>query len=353
MGPSAKYLHRGLTSSDVLDTALALQMMEAADILENGLTELSRTVAALARKYQHTLTIGRTHGIHAEPTTFGLKLAGWHSELLRALNRLAQAKAAISFGKISGAVGTYAHLDPQIEKEVCRKLGLNAEPVSTQIVPRDRHAEFVSVLAIIGCSLERFATEIRHLQRTEVLEAEEPFTEGQRGSSAMPHKRNPILSENICGLARLLRSYAGAAMENVALWHERDISHSSVERVMLPDATIALDFMIHRMNTVLKGLNVYPDRMKENMKKTALVIASQRLLIAMIDSGKKISREDAYKLVQRNAQTAWTRKEDFQSLILADREIGKFLSPKQIKDCFDLSYYTRHTTQIFKKAGLA
>jgi len=253
VGKPARHLHLGLTSSDVLDTALALQLVSATSLLQEKLEIFTKTVARLAKKHKFTLMMGRTHGVHAEPITFGLKVAGWYSELKRAKVRLGQAKEIVSYGKISGAVGTFAHLDPGIEKTVCKKLGLNAEPVSTQIVPRDRHAQYLALLAVVASGLERFALEVRHLQRTEVLEAEESFTEGQKGSSAMPHKRNPIASENVCGLARLMRSYSQAAMENVALWHERDISHSSVERVILPDATIALDFMLHRMNRVLGG----------------------------------------------------------------------------------------------------
>ncbi len=353
VGPAARHLHMGMTSSDVLDTSLAVQLLEAAKILQSGLAELKKTVGALARKHKHTLMAGRTHGVHAEPITFGIKVAGWHSELERAEERLAEARAIVAYGKISGAVGTYAHLDPAIEKYVCSKLGLKPEPVSTQIIPRDRHAQYVTDLALIGCALERFALEIRHLQRTEVLEAEEPFTEGQRGSSAMPHKRNPVGCENICGLSRLLRSYAQAALEDVALWHERDISHSSVERVILPDATILLDYMIHRMNGILKGLQVYPDNMKANLGKTFFVLASQRLMLEFLKrGGKKYSRESAYKLIQGFAQKSWTEGKDFKQLLLKDKEIREVLDAKTIEECFNPKYFVRHADQILKNAGL-
>ena len=353
VGKPARHLHMGMTSSDILDTSLAVQLREATILLEEGLVLLSQTVAGLARKYKDTVMAGRTHGIHAEPITFGIKLAGWYSELKRDQSRLKEAKEIISYGKISGAVGTYAHLDPSIEKYVCKKLDLNVEPVSTQIIPRDRHAHYLAILAVIASSLERFALEIRHLQRTEVLEAEEPFTEGQRGSSAMPHKRNPIACENICGLARLMRSYAQAGMENVALWHERDISHSSVERVIMPDATIALDFMVHRMNTILSGLLVYPQKMEENLKKTLSILASQRLMLELIQQGgKKFSRESAYKTVQTLAQRAWIKNEDFKTLVLNDSLINSILNSSAIQNCFDPKHFLRHTNTIFKQAGL-
>lgn len=354
VGQPARHLHLGLTSSDILDTALAVQLVEATTLLQKELTNLTQTVAHLARRHKNTLMAGRTHGVHAEPITFGLKLAGWYSELKRDETRVQQAKEIISFGKISGAVGTYAHIDPKIEKYVCKKLHLKPEPVSTQIVPRDRHAQYLSFHALIASSLERFALEIRHLQRTELLEVEEPFRENQRGSSAMPHKRNPIGCENICGLARLIRSYAQAALENVALWHERDISHSSVERVILPDATILLHFMIGRLNEILKGLVVYPERMKENMNKTASLLSSQRIMLELLKrSRKKQSREASYKIVQNLAQRAWTQNEDFRSLILNNPEIRSILGLRTIEDCFDLKYLVRHVHTIFRKAGLS
>lgn len=352
IGPAARHLHLGMTSSDVLDTALSVQLVESTSLLQKELDSLMQTVAHLSRRYKNTLMMGRTHGVHAEPITFGLKMAGWYAELKRDQERLKQAKEAISYGKISGAVGTYAHIDPSVEKYVCKKLRLNVEPVSTQIVPRDRHAQYLSILALVASSLERFALEIRHLQRTEVLEAEEPFTKEQLGSSAMPHKRNPVACENICGLARLMRSYAQAALENVALWHERDISHSSVERIILPDATIALDFMIHRMNEVLKDLSVYPEKMLENMKKTIYLICSQKLMLELMKHQDKLSRERAYKIVQKMAQQAWTRNEDFKSLVLNNAKIKSCLSLSTIHDCFDLKYFVRHVNAIFKRVGL-
>lgn len=353
IGKPARYLHMGMTSSDVLDTALAVQLVKATEILQKGLSDLKKTVASLARQHKYTLMAGRTHGVHAEPTTFGIKLAGWYSELCRAESRLKDARQMIAYGKISGAVGTFAHLDPSIEKHVCKKLGLEPEPVSTQIVPRDRHAHYISQLALVACSLEKFALEIRHLQRTEVLEAEEPFTEGQRGSSAMPHKRNPIACENICGLARLLRSNLQAAMENVALWHERDISHSSVERVILPDATITLDFMIYRMNEVLAGLVVYPQKMEENLKKTLMILASQRLMLELIKrAGKKFSREDAYKVVQTLAQEAWTKNKDFKLLVQNDAILKSYIPPPTLQECFNPQYFIRHANTLLTRAGL-
>ncbi len=353
VGKPARHLHMGMTSSDVLDTALAVQLVKATEILQKGLTDLKKTVAGLARQYKTTLMAGRTHGVHAEPTTFGIKMAGWYSELCRAESRLEEARRIIAFGKISGAVGTFAHLDPSIEKHVCKKLGLTPEPVATQIVPRDRHAHYISLLALVACSLEKFALEIRHLQRTEVLEAEEPFTEGQRGSSAMPHKRNPIACENICGLARLLRSNLQAAMENVALWHERDISHSSVERVILPDATITLDFMIYRMNEVLSGLVVYPQKMEENLKKTLMILASQRLMLELIKrAGKKFSREDAYKVIQTLAQEAWTKNKDFKLLVQNDTILKSYIPQATIQECFNPQYFIRHANTLLTRAGL-
>ena len=353
VGKSARFLHLGMTSSDVLDTALALQMVESTKLLRSAWQELLKITAPLARKHKNTLMAGRTHGVHAEPTTFGIKVAGWYSELCRGLDRLDAAENIIAFGKISGAVGTYAHVDPSIEKVVCKKLGLRVEPVSTQIIPRDRHAQFLNILALLGASLERIALEIRHLQRTEVLEAEEPFSEGQRGSSAMPHKRNPIACENICGLARLLRGNAMAALENVALWHERDISHSSVERVILPDSTIALHFMIGRLQNVLKDLNVYPERMRQNLQHTEMILVSQRLMLNLIEKGgAKFSREAAYKTIQVLAQKAWKEKVNFQELVEMDAAINQVLPKALIRDCFDVRYFVRHADRILKSAGL-
>lgn len=350
VGPEGRYLHLGLTSSDVLDTALAVQMVQAADVLLSGLAALRKTIAALARRHAGTLMMGRSHGIHGEPITFGIKVAGWYTEMGRAIDRIRRAREVAAWGKLSGAMGTFAHLSPDVERYVCRKLGLSGEPIATQVVPRDRHADYVNQLAIVAAGIERIATEIRHLQRTEVLEAEEPFSKGQKGSSAMPHKRNPIASENLVGLARLVRSYAHASLENIALWHERDISHSSVERVALPDSTILLDFMIHRLNTVLSGLQVYPENMKRNMHKTVEIIASQRILLALVEKGMK--REDAYKRVQDHAMKAWLEGGSFRALVDADAEITKRLNAQELTACFDPSYYVREGRALFQRAGL-
>ena len=350
VGPEARFLHMGLTSSDVLDTALAVQMVEAADVLLNDLAALRKTVAALAHKHRDTLMMGRSHGIHAEPITFGLKVAGWYTELGRAQDRLKQAREIARVGKLSGAVGTFAHLGPHVEAYVCKKLGLSCEPVATQVIPRDRHAEYLCHLAVVAAGLERIATEIRHLQRTEVLEAEEPFTKGQKGSSAMPHKRNPIASENICGLARLIRGYAQSSLESVALWHERDISHSSVERVVLPDATILLDYMLVRLTGVLENLQVYPENMKRNMAFTSEIIASQNILLCLVEKGFR--REDAYRLVQEHAMKAWLEKISFRRLVELDPEITRLLNAKELDRCFDLECHTQHVKTLFKRAGL-
>jgi adenylosuccinate lyase len=350
IGPESRFLHLGLTSSDVLDTALAVQMVEAADLLIKDAAVLRKTLAGLARKHAKTLMMGRSHGIHGEPITFGIKVSGWYTEMGRAIDRLKRARAVAAFGKLSGAMGTFAHLGPSVENYVCRKLGLTGEPVATQVVPRDRHAEYMCQLAVVAAGIERIATEIRHLQRTEVLEVEEPFSKGQKGSSAMPHKRNPIASENLCGLARLVRGYAQACLENVALWHERDISHSSVERVALPDATILLDFMFHRLNAVLSGLQVYPENMKRNMSKTLEIIASQRVLLALIEKGWK--REAAYKQVQAHAMKAWLEGASFRQLVEDDPAIMKKLTGLDLDRCFDASYYVRHEREILRRAGL-
>jgi len=350
IGAEARYLHFGLTSSDVLDTALAVQMVEAMDLLLKDLGLLQQTVGALARAHQKTLMIGRSHGIHGEPITFGFKVAGWYSELNRAKGRLLRAKDVAAFGKLSGAMGTFAHLDPSVEEYVCRKLGLRSEPAATQVVPRDRHAEVLCQLAVVAAGLERIATEIRHLQRTEVLEVEEPFSKDQKGSSAMPHKRNPIACENICGLARLIRGHAVAALENVALWHERDISHSSVERVILPDATLLLDFMIMRLNNVLRGLVVYPANMKRNMLKTVELIASQRLLLALVDKG--LGRDEAYRKIQGHAMKTWENGASFRQLVASDAVIKSHLNKSDIARAFDPDYYVRHVKDTFKRVGL-
>ena len=351
VGPAARYIHLGLTSSDILDTTLALQLRDAADILLEDLDRLLAIQGQLALKHRSTVMIGRTHGVHAEPTTFGLKAAGWYAEAGRHRDRLLRARAAIAAGKLSGAVGTFAHVPPFVEESVCRRLGLTADPVSTQIVARDRHAEFMAVLAGIGASLERIATEIRHLQRTEVREAEEPFAEGQKGSSAMPHKRNPVACEQICGLARVVRANAQAAFENVALWHERDISHSSVERVILPDSTILVDYLLVRTAEVLEGLRVFPERMRRNLEATRGVIFSQQVLLALARKGA--TREAAYRLVQRHAMRAWEEGTDFKALLLADPEVAGCLTPADIENCFDLAYHLRHLGAIYARIGLA
>ncbi|MBN1823343.1 MAG: adenylosuccinate lyase [Endomicrobiales bacterium] len=347
VGPSAKYLHLGMTSSDVLDTALAVQMMQSCKLLERDLEDLAKTIKKLAMKYKDTPMIGRTHGVHAEPITFGLKMASFYSEIMRAIELIQVTVKGISYGKVSGAVGTFAHLDPKVEEYVCKKLGLKPEPVSTQIVPRDRHAAYLCRLAIIGSSLERFAVEIRHLQKTEVREVEEPFTKGQKGSSAMPHKRNPILSENICGLARVLKGYAMTSLENVALWHERDISHSSAERIIMPDASIALDFMVVRMNKLLSGLAVYPENMKANLDKTKDGIFSGALLLSLV--GKGLQREKAYEYVQKTAFEARKKGVNMETAALSNKNISKHLSSGEIKKAFSIKSHLAKTDFIFKR----
>ena len=352
VGPEARFLHLGLTSSDVLDTCLAVQLTRASDLL---LADLDRLLAALKRRaLQHktTICIGRSHGIHAEPTTFGLKLAGAYAEFARAKARLSAARTDIATCALSGAVGTFAQIDPGVEAYVAAKLGLTPEPVSTQVIPRDRHAQFFVTLAVIASSVERLATEIRHLQRTEVLEAEEYFSPGQKGSSAMPHKRNPVLSENLTGLARLVRGYAAPAMENVALWHERDISHSSVERMIAPDATVTLDFALDRMAGVIDKLVIYPERMRLNLDRLGGLVHSQRVLLALAHGG--LSREDAYRLVQRNAMQVWDAYQkgagsmpDFQALLAADADVRKVLSTDQLGELFDLGHHLKQVDTIF------
>ena len=351
VGPAARYIHLGLTSSDILDTCLACQMRQAADLLLQDTAALEATLAELAVRHKDTAMIGRTHGIHAEPTTFGLKLALWLMEARRATERLTRAREVVSYGKLSGAVGTFANVPPRVEEYVCAKLGLEPEPISTQIIQRDRHAEYLAIIGIVGSSLDKFATEIRHLQRTEVREAEEPFSEGQKGSSAMPHKRNPVSCEQISGLARLLRSNVQAGMENVALWHERDISHSSVERVILPDGTILLDYLLAKFTEIVKGMRVHPERMRQNLAATHGVIFSQQVLLALSKAGA--SREAAYQMVQRNAMRAWETGEEFQALLLADPDVRAILAPAEIESCFDLGYHLRHVNAIFRRVGLA
>ncbi len=345
VGPEARFVHQGMTSSDVLDTCLSVQLSRAADILIADLDALLAALEKRAREHKYTITIGRSHGIHAEPTTFGVKLAQAYAEFSRSRERLVQAREEIAVCAISGAVGTFANIDPYVEEHVAKKLGLEPEPVSTQVIPRDRHAMFFATLGVIASSVERLATEIRHLQRTEVLEAEEYFSPGQKGSSAMPHKRNPVLSENLTGLSRMVRSYALPAMEDVALWHERDISHSSVERMIGPDATVTLDFALARMTGVIEKLVVYPENMLANLNRFRGLVHSQRVLLALTQAG--VSREDAYRLVQRNAMKVWQEGKDFLEELLADKEVRAALSEEEIRDKFDLGYHTKHVDTIF------
>jgi len=347
VGPEARFVHAGLTSSDILDTTFNLQLVRAADLL---LADLDRLLAALKRRaFEHkmTPTIGRSHGIHAEPTTFGLKLAGAYAEFERAKARLVHARREVATCALSGAVGTFANVDPRVEAYVAQRLGLVPEPVSTQVIPRDRHAMYFATLAVIASSLERLATEVRHLQRTEVLEAEEYFAAGQKGSSAMPHKRNPVLSENITGLARMVRSHVVPALENVALWHERDISHSSVERIIGPDATVTLDFALARAADLIERLIVYPDRMRRNLDRLGGLIHSQRVLLALTQKG--VGREEAYRLVQRNAMAVWQSEGDFLSALKADGDVTRVLSAHEIEALFDLDFHLKHVDTIFAR----
>jgi adenylosuccinate lyase len=350
IGADSRYVHVGMTSSDVLDTALALQLQQACDVLLADLERFRRALRALALAHKGTLCVGRSHGIHAEPMVFGLKPALWFAEAGRNIERLKRGKEAVGVGKISGAIGTFAHVDPDVEEEVCRLLGLEPDPISTQVVQRDRHAELCGVLAVIAASLEKVAVEIRSLQRTEILEVEEPFAEGQKGSSAMPHKRNPVGSENVSGLARLVRTNALAAFENVALWHERDISHSSVERVILPDSTILVDYMLHRMTGIIEGLQVYPERMKENMEQSYGLMFSQRVLLKLADTG--LPRQHAYEIVQRNAMRAWQERTSFKALLEADPEVTARLQPADLAACFEPAWYLRNVDSIYRRAGL-
>ncbi len=347
VGPEARFVHQGMTSSDVLDTCLAVQLTQAADLLLADLDALLAVLKQRAHANKHVVCIGRSHGIHAEPTTFGLKLAGHYAAFARNRERLAAARADVATCAISGAVGTFANIDPRVEAHVAEKLGLRPEPVSTQVIPRDRHAAFFAVLGVIASSVENLATEIRHLQRTEVREAEEFFATGQKGSSAMPHKRNPILSENLTGLARIVRAAVVPALENVTLWHERDIAHSSVERVFAPDATIALDFALVRLTGMMDRLTVYPEAMQANLEQLGGLVFSQRVLLALTQAG--MSREDAYAAVQRNAMPVWEGKGRFLDLLLADREIGKVLDAEQLSALFDLAYHTKHVDAVFAR----
>jgi adenylosuccinate lyase len=351
LGQESRFVHLGLTSSDVMDSALGLQLTQAADILAKDIAELISVLESKAIEHKYTIMMGRTHGVHAEPTTFGLKMALWAQEMKRNAQRLAEARKIISVGKISGAVGTYATVPPQVEKIACARLGLVPAPISSQIIQRDRHAQFLTTLAIIASSLEKFATEIRGLQRTEVREVEEPFEAGQTGSSAMPHKRNPELCERICGLARLIRGYALTSLENIALWHERDISHSSAERIILPDSCLALDYMLSIFTSIMKGLKVYPENMQRNIELTQGVIFSQRVLLALIDKG--LPREEAYKVVQDSAMKAWEKRKGFLSLLKADRRIAARLSKLELNSLFDYNYYLKYVDDVFKRLGLA
>ncbi len=348
IGPeAARFVHQGMTSSDVLDTTFNVQLVRAADLL---VADMEGVLAALKKRaYEHKMTvrIGRSHGIHAEPTTMGLTFARFYAEMDRGLSRLKNARQEVATGAISGAVGTFANIDPAVEEHVCKAMGLTPEPISTQVIPRDRHAMFFATLAVIGASIENIATEIRHMQRTEVLEAEEFFSKGQKGSSAMPHKRNPVLSENLTGLARLVRMSVVPALENVTLWHERDISHSSVERVIGPDTTVTLDFALARLTGLIENLVIYPDNMLANMNKFRGLIHSQRVLLALTQAG--VSREDAYRLVQRNAMKVWEQGADFKTELLADPEVAAALSPAEIEDKFDLAYHTKHVDDIFAR----
>jgi len=347
VGPEARFIHQGMTSSDVLDTCLSVQMVQAADLLLEDLDLLLASIKVRAMEHRHTVCIGRSHGIHAEPVTFGLKMASWYAEMDRNRGRLRAARETIATGAISGAVGTFANIDPFVEEYVCKRMGLRPEPVSTQVIPRDRHAEYFCTLAVIASSMERIAVEVRHLQRTEVLEAEEFFSKGQKGSSAMPHKRNPILSENLTGQARYIRALCIPALENVALWHERDISHSSVERYIGPDATVALDFSLRRLNGLIKNLVVYPDNMQKNLDQMKGLVYSQKILLDLTQAG--VSREDSYRLVQRNAMKVWEQGKDFLTELLADSEVVGALGEAKIRESFDLNYHLKHVDTIFKR----
>lgn len=350
LGPESKWVHYGLTSTDVVDTALSAMIVQALDIIAADIEQLLETLSRQAQKHKYTVMMGRTHGVHAEPTTFGLKLALFVEEMRRNQERLAAARANIAYGKLSGAVGTYANIDPFVEEYVCRKMGLKPAPIATQTLQRDRHAQVLTTLAIIASTLEKLATEIRSLQKTETHEVEEPFRRGQKGSSAMPHKRNPIMCERVTGLSRVVRGYAATALENVALWHERDISHSSVERIILPDATLVVHYMLHVMIRVIRDLHVYPENMQRNMQVTHGLVFSQRVLLALIDKGMK--REQAYDLVQAHAMQAWETDTDFLQLLSADADIKQILSEKELRACFDWTYHLKGVDQVFARLGL-
>lgn len=347
VGPASRYVHYGLTSSDVVDTGLAVQMKEAIDIIIEDVRDIVNVLKAKAFEYKDLVSVGRTHGIHAEPMSFGLKFANWAFEMHRNLNRLERAKAAISVGKLSGAVGTYSNVDPWVEEYVCEKLGLTPAPVSTQVLQRDRHAEYMTALAVCAATIEKIALEIRGLQKTETREVEEPFAKGQKGSSAMPHKRNPIIAERLTGLARVIRSNALTALEDVALWHERDISHSSVERVIIPDSTTLVDYMLHKLKWLLEGLLVYPENMKRNLEGTGGLIFSSRVLLALVEKG--LTREEAYAVVQRNAMATWRGEGELKELLKADPEASKYLSDKELDELFDVGYFLRNVDTIFER----
>ncbi len=351
VGEAGRYIHLGMTSSDLLDTALALQMVASLDVLMARLEDCIQAIRYQAQQHRHTLMIGRSHGVHAEPITFGFKLAGWLAEMLRHRDRLCRQKRSIAVGKISGAVGTYANIDPQIEALTCQHLGLEPDAASTQVISRDRHADFLNHLALLAASIERFAVEIRNLQRTDVLEVEEFFSKGQKGSSAMPHKRNPIRSERLTGMARMIRGYAMTGLENVALWHERDISHSSVERVMLPDACILTHFMLVEATDLIQHLLVYPENMIRNLNVYGGVVFSQRLMLSLVEKG--LTREEAYEIIQSNAHQAWNQPDgNFRALIEQDHRVTAHLSPEEIKTCFDPSHHLKHLDQIYQRLGI-
>lgn len=347
VGPESRFIHKGLTSSDVVDTALSLLLKDASRILTNDIKGLMDVLKEQAFMHKETPCMGRSHGVHAEPMTFGLKFALWHEDMKRSLARMKQAVKVVSVGKLSGAVGTFSNIPTVIEEKVCYRLGLKPEPVATQVVQRDRHAEYLTTLALVAACVEKIAVEIRHLQRTEVLEAEEPFEAGQKGSSAMPHKRNPVGCENLSGLARVVRSNAIAAIEDIALWHERDISHSSVERIIIPDSSILLDYMLNRLKNIIKGLQVYPQKMKENMAKSFGLYNSQRVMLSLIEKG--LTREDAYSIVQANAMKSWREKKDFKGILLKDKNILRHLAKKEINDIFDDGHYFKNIGYIFER----
>ncbi len=350
VGPSSRFVHQGLTSSDVLDTALSIMMKESADILLDDLKKLKSALRTKAKKYKNTIMVGRSHGVHAEPTTFGLKLSLYFDEVNRCIKRIEEAKDIISVGKISGPVGNYSNVDPYVESYVCKKLGLRPANISTQVLQRDRHADYLSQVALVGTTLEKIAVEIRNLQRTEVREVEEPFSKGQKGSSAMPHKRNPVMCERITGLARILRTNAMASMENIALWHERDISHSSVERVIVPDSTILLDYMLNQMIYIIKNLLVYPENMRNNLAKTKGLIFSARILVELEKRG--VARRKAYDIIQRCAMNVWNKNMHFKEALWKDKDFMKVVKPRELERFFDLGYYTRHVGKIFKRVGI-